>query len=137
MKGKTSLFDRVGTLLVIILAMMATPVFAADADCQMRVVKTKGEAEVPGQPIGAHMDVTVSITEKSADKARNEVAKRVAAIKQVLLAEGLSEDDLRTNTLSMSTNTHHQTGEITGYTTKHTLSIVISDIDKLGIICAM
>lgn len=125
----SSFTKRLAFVLLMATIMVAVPVSAADSI--VRTVTTQGVAEVPGQPAAAHMDITISCTDKNADTARNEAAKRMAAVKEALLAEGIGADDIRTSNLTMSTSTDSRTGE-TSFTTKHSLSIVIEDVQKLG-----
>jgi uncharacterized protein YggE len=105
----------------------------ADSEIQ-RSVTVQGKGSVSVTPDTAGAAVGASITVRSVDDARQQVAQRMNAVIQTLRDSGIPDEDIDTTSYNVNVNRDHQVPArpVTGYTVSHIVHFTVTPLDKIG-----
>ena len=125
------IMKKLTTIMMAMVLVLALATGAAAA-----TIQTVGSAEVRVTPDTAVLSMGVSQVSSDVQQAQSEVNERIEAVRQALVDEGVSREDIASESIYMYTNYDYSEGieRIIGYNVSQQLSITVRDPDKVGVL---
>jgi len=107
------------------------------AGCQVKegnVIEVEGDSEISVEPDQAEVWAGVSVVKLTAEDAQNEANAVINDIIEGLRAEGIADEDIKTERLSLYEERQWENGKSTvvGWRATQTLKIKTTDLTKVG-----
>jgi uncharacterized protein len=116
---------------VVALAGVGRPEPAGGADKPPGGITVVGTGKVKAVPDEAEFSLGVEAAGRTAREALNANSERMKHVLAALRAARVAKDDIRTQDVSISPS-YEDTGQITGYTTRNSISVRIRDLARAG-----
>ncbi len=139
MKNKNLIWLLFASLVISLVVLAGCNVNVDNDDGTTQTVDVSGSYELKVKPDNAVVSISVKTTELTAKKSQEKNAEIMEKIRNAFIAEGLSEDDMKTLNFNIYEEYDYSYGGYTlnerkflGYTVDHTLEVTIDDIDDVG-----
>lgn len=104
----------------------------AAAAQESSTVTVSGHGEVKASPDSAQVNIGVITQARSAKEAQSQNNRTANAVIAAIKEQGIPKDDIQTTELSLWPQHDEKGRSITGYQVKHTLSVRVAGMEKVG-----